>query len=177
MTKTAVDLYPLKFGPIYKQKVWGGRAMAKLERDLPGDEDTRIGESWELADLPHTSPSGGGGAAERSLIINGPLAGATLNNLLHDYGTKFVGHLPLTEEGDFPLLVKFLDANENLSVQVHPSPAYARTKCCSGRTPCWNTSIRNSTARKVYLRTEASGIAHGRQQPTSLKETAVLCRA
>ena len=125
MTKTLVDLYPLKFGPIYKEKVWGGRAMAQLERDLPGDDDTRIGESWELADLPHTSPSGGGGAPERSLVSNGPLAGATLHELLREYGSQLVGHLPLTEHDDFPLLVKFLDARENLSVQVHPSAEYA----------------------------------------------------
>jgi mannose-6-phosphate isomerase len=99
--------------------------METLERDLPGDAETRIGESWELADLPRTSPSGGGGSPERSLVINGPLAGATLNQLIREYGKQLVGHLPLTGEGDFPLLVKFLDANENLSVQVHPSPEYA----------------------------------------------------
>ncbi len=126
MSNPGKPLYPLKFGPIYKEKVWGGRSIEKLERNLPGDDETPIGESWELADLPQTSPSGGGGSPERSLVINGALAGATLSELIDEYGQALVGHLPLTDTGDFPLLVKFLDARENLSVQVHPSPAYAR---------------------------------------------------
>ncbi|MDX1682326.1 MAG: type I phosphomannose isomerase catalytic subunit [Phycisphaeraceae bacterium] len=117
-------LYPLQFEPIYKEKVWGGRTMASaLDRDLPGDEP--IGESWELADLAATSPSGGGGDTVRSVIANGPLAGATLHELIEARGEELVGNLPLTDRGDFPILVKFLDARENLSVQVHPSPAYA----------------------------------------------------
>jgi len=117
--------YPLKFTPIYKEKVWGGRAFASLGRDLPGGDDTLIGESWELADLGTTSASGGGGGAERSVIVNGPLAGQTLHAAMEQLGEALTGRLPLTGTGDFPLLVKFLDANDNLSVQVHPSPEYA----------------------------------------------------
>jgi mannose-6-phosphate isomerase len=117
-----LPLYPLKFDPIYKAKVWGGRRFETLDRDLP---DGEIGESWELADLSATSASGGGGGAERSVIVNGHLAGQTLHDVMADYGRELVGDLPLTESGDFPLLVKFLDANDNLSVQVHPSPEYA----------------------------------------------------
>jgi mannose-6-phosphate isomerase len=121
-----MDPYPLKFNPIYKQKVWGGRSLCSLGRTLPGDDSVGIGESWELADLPVTSVSGGGGGAERSVIANGPLRGVTLNDAMKRLGPLLLGDLDLTPAGDFPLLVKFLDARENLSVQVHPSPEYAR---------------------------------------------------
>ncbi len=128
MPPNDTPLYPLIFTPIYKSKVWGGRTLASaLGRTLPGDEKHPIGESWELADLPHTSPSGGGGSPERSIIASGPLAGQTLHHAIERFGERLLGRLRLTDSGDFPLLVKFLDARENLSVQVHPSPAYART--------------------------------------------------
>ena len=119
-------LYPFKFKPIYKEKVWGGRTLSALGRCLPGDSETRIGESWELADLGETSPSGGGGGQERSVIVNGPLAGSTLQDVIRRFGVGVMGNLKPTEHNEFPLLVKFLDAQQNLSVQVHPSPAYAQ---------------------------------------------------
>lgn len=113
------------FAPIYKDKVWGGRTLeAALGRDLPEGD---IGESWEIADLGMTSVSGGGGGAERSVVQNGPLAGKTLHQILKDHGPEVHGTLPLTRSGEFPLLVKYLDARQNLSVQVHPSPDYAAT--------------------------------------------------
>lgn len=117
-----MPLYPLKFEPIYKAKVWGGRALEKLGRQLPPDQP--IGESWELVDLATTSASGGGGGAERSVISNGPLAGQTLNQLIGQFGAELMGRLTLTDQGGFPLLAKYLDARQNLSVQVHPSEAY-----------------------------------------------------
>jgi len=120
------SLYPLRFQPIYKKKVWGGRNLQHLGRTLPGGEQDLIGESWELADLSETSPSGGGGGAERSAIANGPLAGQTLHQLIEHFGERLLGRLKLSPTGDFPLLVKYLDAQENLSLQVHPSPQYAR---------------------------------------------------
>lgn len=126
MSTADLPLYPLKFHPIYKEKVWGGRTMEKLGRRLPGSEQTRIGESWEVVDLGQTSPSGGGGAAERSIIRNGPLAGVSLHEAIQRFGSCLMGRLRPTESGDFPVLIKFLDARENLSIQVHPSPAYAR---------------------------------------------------
>jgi len=118
-----MPLYPLKFHPIYKAKVWGGRTLVKLGRDLPTDQ--LIGESWELADLGRTSASGGGGGAERSIITNGSLAGQTIHDAMNRYGGDLMGHLPPNDFGEFPLLAKFLDANDNLSVQVHPSRQYA----------------------------------------------------
>lgn len=125
MTKT--PLYPLKFSPVYKEKIWGGRTLETLGRTLPSP-DAMVGESWELVDLATTSASGGGGGAERSTITNGPLAGQTLAQVIADYGHEVMSDLPLSggaSGGGFPILLKYLDANENLSVQVHPSPEYA----------------------------------------------------
>ena len=118
----ATTMYPLLFKPIYKEKVWGGRTMGRLGRALP---DGPIGESWELVDLGRTSASGGGGGSERSIVENGPLAGKTLHEVIDDVGRDLLGDLQLNSFGEFPLLVKFLDANDNLSVQVHPNEAYA----------------------------------------------------
>ncbi len=120
-----MQVYPFVFKPIYKEKVWGGRTLEKLGHTLPGGPDTPIGESWELADLAQTSVSGGGGGAERSVIANGPLAGETLSDVIRKGGADVLGDLPLTDDGGFPILLKFLDARQHLSVQVHPSPAYA----------------------------------------------------
>ena len=127
MSQGDLPMYPLLFEPIYKEKVWGGRTLEKLGRTLPGDDSTPIGESWELADLAQTSVSGGGGGAERSVIANGPLVGKTLAEVIKQAGTDLLGDLTLTPDGGFPVLLKFLDARDNLSVQVHPSPEYAQT--------------------------------------------------
>jgi mannose-6-phosphate isomerase len=99
-----MEPYPITFEPILKEKVWGGRALENYGKQLPAE--TLIGESWELADLPNSIKGG------KSVIANGALAGKTLAEAIRgDVG--------------FPLLVKFLDANDNLSVQVHPSETYA----------------------------------------------------
>jgi len=113
-----VKPYPLLFQPILKEKVWGGRNLAGLGKTLPAG--TPIGESWELADLPESVPDG------RSKIINGPLAGVRLRQAIAEHGPAIMGGATLTDEGGFPLLVKFLDACDNLSVQVHPDEAYVR---------------------------------------------------
>lgn len=115
--------YPLIFEPILKEKVWGGRRLERLGKSLP--DGAMIGESWELADLSGTSADGGGGEAARSVIANGPMRGVTLADAIRAMGPNLMGVLRLSADGGFPLLVKFLDARENLSVQVHPSPDYA----------------------------------------------------
>lgn len=114
--------YPLLLAPIFKEKVWGGRALERLGKSLP--PGAMIGESWELADLDSTSADGGGGGAERSIISNGPLAGKTVHDALRRWGPAMLGD-SLARASNVPLLVKYLDARENLSVQVHPSRAYA----------------------------------------------------
>ena len=116
-------MYPLLFEPILLSKVWGGDRLGKFGKAVePG---AKIGESWELADLAATSSGGAGGGAFRSRIINGPLRGKTIHDALEAWrdGLIDAAHRSLT--GGYPLLVKYLDASENLSVQVHPSPAYA----------------------------------------------------
>jgi len=126
MNQMNPPLYPLIFNPIYKEKVWGGRTLqTHLGRTLPGNDQVRIGESWELADLGQSSLSGGGGGQERSRITNGHLEGSTLHDAILACGPQLMGRLRTTPTNDFPLLVKFLDAHENLSVQVHPSVSYA----------------------------------------------------
>lgn len=117
---------PLRFEPIYKEKVWGGRGFEKLGRELPGDAATGIGESWELADLATTSASGGGGNAEHSIVSTGDYQGTGIRELMRQFGSELLGRgICPSYDGGFPLLIKFLDANDNLSVQVHPSPSYA----------------------------------------------------
>lgn len=117
------NAYPLILEPILKPKVWGGRRLAEYAKHLPADEPT--GESWELADLASTSTSGGGGDSAHSKITNGELAGKTIRDAINQWGTDLLGDAKLTEDGGFPLLVKYLDAREHLSIQVHPSPEYA----------------------------------------------------
>ena len=120
-----MPLYPLLLEPIYKEKVWGGRTLERFGRSLPGGAEQGIGESWELADLASTSPSGGGGAAARTRIRNGPLIERTVGEVVEEFGSLVTGSLESGPSGAIPLLLKYLDARENLSVQVHPSPEYA----------------------------------------------------
>lgn len=116
------DPHPLVLTPILMPKVWGGRRLASLGKALPPADP--VGESWELADLGSTTASGGGGDAARSVIASGPLAGQTLHDAMALWGADLLGP-GIPTGADFPLLVKYLDAREHLSVQVHPSPAWA----------------------------------------------------
>lgn len=121
-----MPLYPFLLEPIYKEKVWGGRTLEeRFGRALPGAPDAGVGESWELADLDETSPSGGGGEAAKTRIRNGPLIERTLREVVEDFGALVTGTLEVGEPPRIPLLLKYLDAGENLSVQVHPSRDYA----------------------------------------------------
>ena len=115
--------YPLLFHPILKEKVWGGRRLERWGKSLP--PGINVGESWELADLDTTSPSGGGGDAAHSLIANGPLEGRSIRDAMSLWGGSLLGAVSPGPHGSFPLLVKYLDARQNLSVQVHPSPSHA----------------------------------------------------
>lgn len=123
-----MPLYPLLLDPIYKEKVWGGRSFERFDRTLPGGSETRFGESWELADLAVTAPSGGGGSEARSRVLNGPLMKRTLRDVLEQFGSLVTGAVSMAGDGGFPLLLKYLDARENLSVQVHPSSDFAKVR-------------------------------------------------
>lgn len=109
--------YPILFHPILKEKVWGGRSLEALGKNLPPGK--AVGESWELADLPKSIPGG------RSVIANGEFAGQTLRQTIDTHKQEVMGDAKLALDGGFPLLIKYLDARQNLSVQVHPSPEYA----------------------------------------------------
>lgn len=140
--------YPLVFEPILKEKVWGGRALESLGKALPGGAS--VGESWEVADLGSTSADGGGGDAAHSVIINGEMRGMRLDEAVRAMGPTLLGHLRLTDSGGFPLLVKFLDARENLSVQVHPSEAYAAAHAGAHlKTESWYV-VRAEPGAKIY---------------------------
>ncbi len=117
--------YPLKFRPIYKQRIWGGQKLREVfDKDLPSGE--KIGESWELADLPE----------DKSVISNGELAGQTLNSAIKKYPKEITGNENFPET--FPLLIKFLDAQDTLSVQVHPDPETCkRMGRGQPKTECW----------------------------------------
>ena len=120
-----MNLYPLKFKPIYKQRIWGGQKLREVfGKDIPLDE--KIGESWEVADLPD----------DKSVIINGELAGQTLGSAIEEYPKEIMGDENFY--GPFPLLIKFLDAEDILSVQVHPDEQTCR-RMGKGRpkTECW----------------------------------------
>ena len=108
----------LRFLPILKQRAWGGRRLGLLGKSLP--LGARIGESWELADLPASIPDG------VSRIAAGPYVGRTLAELRLEHNDALLGMTIPTADGAFPLLVKFLDAEDDLSVQLHPDLAYAR---------------------------------------------------
>jgi mannose-6-phosphate isomerase len=144
--------YPLSFRPMLYPKVWGGRALARLAKPLPDFPPHLadaiptpaefpagfIGESWELADLASTSASGAGGSAARSVIAAGPLAGRAVSDAMAEWGADLLGSAKTAAGGGFPLLIKFLDAREHLSVQVHPSPAYAKAHPeAKLKTECW----------------------------------------
>jgi mannose-6-phosphate isomerase len=116
-------LPPLPMSPILLEKVWGGRRLERYGKDLP--PGANVGESWEIADLDRTSVSGGGGGAAQSTVRSGAHAGRTLRSLMDAHGEALMGDLERTASGGFPLLLKLLDARTNLSVQIHPSPAYA----------------------------------------------------
>jgi len=101
-------LYPLTFQPIFKARVWGGRSLARLYgKPLPNGGP--IGESWEISDRP----------GDASVIAHGPLAGKDLRWLVENHRSDLLGDARL-EGGRFPLLIKLLDAQEKLSLQVHP---------------------------------------------------------
>ena len=103
----------LRFQPLYQERVWGGRNLAaSLGRTLP--EGPPIGESWEIVDRPEA----------RSCIYGGPFAGRTLHDLIGTHGSQIMG--PDWPAGaPFPILVKWLDCHERLSLQVHPPAGVA----------------------------------------------------
>jgi len=122
------SLYPLKFRTIFKDKIWGGQKIKQvLNKDfspLPN-----CGETWELSGVP----------GNISVVNNGPLAGKALTELITTYKADLLGKMVYEKYGEqFPLLVKFIDANDDLSIQVHPDDELAKQRHDSlGKTEMW----------------------------------------
>jgi len=120
-----MKFYPLKFKPIYRELIWGGHKLRNvLSKDFPANK--KIGESWELVDLP----------GDKSVITNGQFAGKTITDILQKYPQQIIGKE--IYEPPFGLLIKFIDANDILSVQVHPdAQAVKKLKNARPKTECW----------------------------------------
>ena len=118
-------LYPLTFHPLLKERVWGGRRLETLyHKPLPPHGP--IGESWEVSDRP----------GDISVVANGPLAGKDLHWLLERHADELLGPAcPHPER--FPLLIKILDAEEKLSLQVHPPADQAAALGGEAKTEMW----------------------------------------
>lgn len=120
-------LYPLKFRPILKDKIWGG---TKLKTILQKDSSLpNIGESWEISDVE----------GDTSIVSNGNLENQSLKQLLQLYKDELIGKKNYEQFGDkFPLLIKFIDAKQDLSIQLHPNDALAKARHNSfGKTEMW----------------------------------------
>lgn len=122
-----IDWYPLRFQPILKEKIWGGNALKtylnKTQEDLP------FGESWEIADLPEN----------QSIITNGLLEGKELGEVVTAFAKAILGTSVVERFGTrFPLLIKYIDAADDLSIQLHPDDALAeQLHKGKGKTEMW----------------------------------------
>ncbi len=122
-----MNLYPLKFYPILKERLWGGTKLGTLlGKELESD---LIGESWELS----------GVAGDVSIVANGSFKGTTLTDLINRFPEEILGKSVLERFGkEFPILIKFIDAQKDLSIQLHPSDKLARKRHNSfGKTEMW----------------------------------------
>jgi len=121
------SLYPIKFKPILKERIWGGNKLKTLLNKDTVHET--IGESWELSDVE----------GDTSIVSNGAFKGKSLKDLLKSYKEQLIGHKVYEQFGDkFPLLIKFIDAKQDLSVQLHPNDKLAKERHNSfGKTEMW----------------------------------------
>lgn len=120
-------LYPIKFQPILKEKIWGGEKLKTLLNKPT--KATNIGESWEISDVE----------GDTSIVVNGHLKGQSLKDILEQYQAKLLGQKNYKIFGNkFPLLIKFIDAKEDLSIQLHPNDELAAKRHNSfGKTEMW----------------------------------------
>ena len=135
-----MTLYPLRFEPIFKHNLWGGRRLpAFLNRTPPHDD--AIGEAWVLSDVE----------GSRSSVANGPLEGTSLRSLLVTDPIRLVGKAA-APQGKFPLLLKFIDARQELSVQVHPNDEQAAKLGPGhfGKTEAWVILDRSAETSRIY---------------------------
>jgi len=145
-------LYPLLTERRLVQPIWGGTQLAEW-LNLPEPRPERLGETWQVYD--------------QNVIRNGPLAGRTLAEVTREYGAALAGTRTTARYGaDFPLLAKFIDAADRLSIQVHPDDAYAHSREAAtgfhGKTEAW------------YILSAAPGatVIYGLSRPSSREEFA-----
>ncbi len=136
----------LSFRPIYQERIWGGRQLATVfGRELP-DPNLPFGESWEVVDRPEAN----------SLVASGPLAGQTLQALWTQHRAEIFGPaLVRHPAARFPLLMKILDARDDLSIQVHPPASVATSLQGEPKTEMWFIANAEPGA-KIY-----AGLKHG----------------
>jgi len=147
------ELYPLKFRPLYQEKIWGGRNLETiLGRKL---NSSHIGESWEICDR----------GRNQTLVDNGAWAGQTLHDVMTRLGISFLGNQFHEIPEQFPLLFKIIDAEDDLSIQVHPNDEEARKykEKDSGKTEMWYV-LNAGLNSKVYC-----GLKNG-IRPEQLRE-------
>lgn len=121
-------LHPLKFEPILKEMIWGGQKIPH-KLNIEGKEDVKIGENFAVSGLKN----------DLSVVSNGPLAGKNMLELIETYKAELLGAKVYEQFGtNFPLLIKYIDANDDLSIQVHPDDTLAKEKHDSfGKTEMW----------------------------------------
>ncbi|MBC8079483.1 MAG: class I mannose-6-phosphate isomerase [Gorillibacterium sp.] len=131
--------YPLKFKPEMKERVWGGRALEQFGFVLP---EGHIGEAWTIGDHQNGTTT----------IINGELAGMGLDQIREQHGEAFFGSKGYTGNNSrFPLLIKLLDCQDDLSVQVHPNDHYDRLPAGElGKTEMWYIMDAKPDAKIIY---------------------------
>ena len=136
---TGKDLYPLTFMPLLKEVLWGGQAIRPF-KGLEAD-DRKIGESWEISHVDDNY----------SIVATGSLEGKSLDELIDLYGERLVGRSVLERFGHrFPLLIKFIDAHDYLSIQVHPDDELGMKRHNSfGKTEMWYV-IHAAPGAKLY---------------------------
>ncbi len=146
-----MPLYPLKFQPIMKEKIWGGQKIRTvLNKDFTPLDN--CGETWEIS----------GVQGNISVVSEGPLKGQTLPQLIETYKEDLLGEKVYEQhKTEFPLLVKFIDANQDLSIQVHPDDDLAQSRHGSlGKTEMWY----------IFQADEGSSLIAGFNQPLDKRD-------
>ncbi len=133
-------LYPLKFNPVLKEKIWGGKKIPqKLNVEVA--KEVEIGENFAVSGLKD----------DLSVVSNGSLAGKNIHELIEKYKGRLIGEKVYNAFGsNFPLLIKYIDANDDLSIQVHPNDDLAKEKYQAfGKTEMWYVINANDGARLI----------------------------
>lgn len=145
---------PISFVPYLKTVVWGGNKICRYKRLR--QSEPKVGESWEISEIP----------GHVSVVADGIYTGMNLSELIAEFGEELLGHQVLKKyQGKFPLLIKFIDADDNLSVQVHPDDKLAQKRHnCPGKTEMWYIIDAEKNA-KIYagLKQEISPVEYLRR--------------